>query len=142
MKIQSVIEMFLDEQSLVVDGKTFSPERIEEIEIETGENLYWIEDDGDNWLSIDPESEEVILFRKLDEEIDSSGETTFYNGVDYEFEFETEAYALDDGEKSEKLFFKDFESGNEVLRVVENTVTTEIEASLGRKITEDDFQEE
>ena len=142
MKIQNVIEKFLEEESLVVDGKTFFPNRLEEIQLETGENFYWIEDEGDAWLSIDPESEEVILFHKLDEEIDSSGETTFYNGTDYEFEFETVAYAMDEGEKSEKLLFKDFENNGETLRVIENTVTNDVESSLGKKITEDDFQEE
>ena len=142
MKIQNVIEKFTEFKPLVVDGTTFTPESLEEVKLETGDSVFWVEDDGNLWLALDAESDEVILFNKIEEEVDSSGETMYFNGTDYELEYEATGFIIEDGEQTEKLLFKDYEANGEVLRVVENTVTANVEASLGKKITDEDFQED
>lgn len=142
MNIEKAIEKFKELESVVVDGATFVPTSVEEIQVETGDIIYWVEDGGGAWLSLDPEGDEVILFSKLEEVIDSSGDTAYFNGSDYEFEYESVAFILDDGEKSEKIHFKDFASEAEIMRFVENTVTAVVETSLGKKITDEDLRDE
>ena len=143
MNIEKALQKFQDMESLIVGGTTFETEGIDEIRLETGESIYWVKDGGDVWLSLDPQSEEIILFTVIEDEIDYSGETVVYRGDDWEFEYESEAMIVEDGEETDEIMFRDFEGPNgRVLRVVENMVTGDISASVGEKVTEDDIQEE
>ncbi|MBU1126547.1 MAG: hypothetical protein ABH826_02645 [Patescibacteria group bacterium] len=142
MQVEKAIEKFLEGESIIVAGKTFDTDTVEEIRLETGDKIYWVRDGGDLWLSVDPESEEIILFHTVEEEIDSSGDTVYFKGEDYEFEFEGIGRILDDGEETDEIIFRDFSGPDgEVLRAAENTVSNEIETSIGTKITDEDLQE-
>ncbi len=143
MNVQQALEKFKNFEPVIVAGLTFVAENIEELRLETGERVFWIYNGSDLWLSIDIESEEFILFNQIEDDIDVGGETTYYNGIDYEFDYEGTAYIIEDGEETEKILFKDFEGPNgEILRVTENVISNEIIVSLGKKITDDDLQEE
>lgn len=142
MEIEKILKKFLDLKPLIVAGKTFDPDGVDEIRLETGESVYWVKDGGDVWLSLDPQSDEIIVFTSVEDEVDSSGETIAYRGDDWEFEYESEAVILEDGEETDDITFRDFEGMNgRVLRVIENMVTADITVSVGEKITEDDIQE-
>ncbi len=142
MQVEKAIEKFFEGEAIIVAGKTFEADSVEEIRLETGDEIYWIRDGGDLWLSVDPESDEIILFHTVEEELDSSGDTVYFKGEDYEFEFEGVARILDDGEETDEVIFRDFTGPDgEILRVAENTTSNEIETSVGSKISDEDLQE-
>ena len=142
MHVSEAIEQLLADNAIVVVDKTFEPTSIEALRLETGDMMYWVADGGDIWLSLDPDSEEVILFSEIEGEFDASEDTIVYNGEDYEFSYEGEGTVIEEGEDIDTILFRDFEGPDgRILRVAEYTVNSEIIAALGRKVPEEDLQE-
>ena len=142
MEVSEAAQRLMQDEPIVVAGKTFEPTSIEELKLETGEMMYWIMDGADVWLSLDVGSEEIILFSEIEGEFDPTEDTVVYSGEDYEFTYEGEGILLEDGEEVDRIFFRDYEgSTGRTLRVAEYAVNSEISASLGQKLPDDDLQE-
>ena len=108
MNVKKALEKFKELEPVIVDGATFTTEHLDEIKLETGEIVYWVRDGGDLWLLLDPQSEEIILFHDIEEEIDASTDTITYSGEDYDLEYEAEVYILDEGEETDQVAIRDF----------------------------------
>lgn len=144
MDIQATLELLKNEQPVVVRGKTFTPEGIEKIHLDTGEVQYWIKSRDHIWLSIDPDSEEVMMFEDIDEELEAMDDVVPYGGEDYELSVEQSGKVHDEeGEYMDSVEFRDYESQRgEIIRLTEYEVSEDtIDVALGQIITEDDLQE-
>lgn len=142
MNVKKALKNFQEFEPVIVSGTTFTAEHLEEIKLETGEVVYWIRDGGDLWLLLDPQSEEIILFHDIEEEVDASSDTLTFGGEDYDLEYEAKVHILDDGEETDEVIIRDFSGPDgELLRVMENMVTNEVTTSQGRTVTEDELQE-
>lgn len=145
MKVREVLKKFQNDEPVVVRDKTFEPHQIDTFRLETGELIYWIKDGEDLWMSIDLESEEVILFHEVEADVSPSEESVFYAGDDYEFTFETTARVLDEDDPTEEIDtvdFRDFERADgRIFRAMEFEVTGDVMTFTGRKITEEELQE-
>ncbi len=142
MTLQQALDTLREGEAVIVDGRTFSPELIEEIQMPSGEMMYWIHDDGDLWLSIDPSSEEIIRFMQLEEGLEVDGDIVVYNGSDYELTLEGEGKMMEEGDEVEQIVYRDFERDNgDVVRIVEYAMSNEETTSVGVKLSEDYLQE-
>ncbi|MDP2631707.1 MAG: DUF4178 domain-containing protein [Candidatus Uhrbacteria bacterium] len=142
MNIQEALENLKNDEAIIVSGKTFQPEKVDELKLETGEVVYWVRDGEALWLSVDAESEEVVLFDDVVVEMDMEDDAVFYNNQDFETSYEGVATILDDSGDSEKVSFKDYESSDgSILRVMFFEVTGETSVAVGRVIPEEELQE-
>jgi hypothetical protein len=142
MKVRDVLEILQNGNAIVINDKTFEPTETSEVHLETGETLYWVRDGGDLWLSLDPESEEVILFNDVEDEMSTSSDVVLYGGEEYEFSYETEGHLVSEEGDREKVTIREFENvESHVVRSIEYGMTGEIVAAFGRKIHEDELHE-
>lgn len=141
MKISSALKALQSGEAIVVRDKTFEPHHIDTFQLETGDRLFWIQDGENMWMSIDVESDEVILFSEIEADLDASSEAVFYAGDDYEFSYETSAKVLDEDEEEEdKVTLKDFERGDgQLLRMMEYEVNGETMSLVGWKVAEEEL---
>lgn len=141
MQISQALSDLEKGKSIAIAGKTFAPTLIDEVKMKSGETMYWIRDGGDVWLSLDPASDEVILFVGIEVELDLEEDTVVYSGEDYEFYYEDEGTLYEEGEEIDKIHFRDYEGGDgQVMRVASYSVNNEVLSSLGQKVPEEDLQ--
>lgn len=141
MTIKEVLSALKRDEAVVVGDTTFEPRGVDAVTLETGETVYWARKGDGTWLSIDPASDEIILFEDIDEEIEPEDETVVYGGADYEFSYEGTATLTGDEGDETVLRFREFESGSgEIIRITENESTGDTTASVGAKLTEDELQ--
>ncbi|MCH8049778.1 hypothetical protein IH979_03680 [Patescibacteria group bacterium] len=141
MNITEALENLQDDRPIIVGDKTITPDKIDEIRLETGERVFWIRSEDHLWLSIDPNSEEVILFHDIDEMFDKNEDSHFYANDDYEFSYEAVATVIDEDGEEEPLRLKEYEErGGKVLRITEFSVSGDIVNSIGRKVPEEELQ--
>lgn len=141
MTISEALSAFKENGAVVVGDKTFTPKHIDAIRLESGETVYWVFDGDGTWLSLDPHSEEAILFEDLNEELEPEDDTVVYGGEDYEFSYEDVAVGTTHDNDETRLTFREFESsGGDIIRLTENTETADVKVSQGSKLTEDDLQ--
>lgn len=142
MNIATALKKLQADESIVIGDKTFTPDKIDHVQLETGEKVFWISSDEGPWLSIDPESEEVIFFEQIEEEFDGSADSLFYLNDDYEFSYETTARIIDEDGEEEPVAFREYEENQgKLLRIYENQVTGDVMSSVGKKLTEEELQE-
>ena len=142
MNISEAIKQLQQDKPIVVAGKTFEPTSVEELRLETGETLYWVRDGADVWLSLDPSSEEVILFDQIEVEFDPNEDSQVHNGEDFEFSTEGEGKLTEEDEELDTIMFRDYEGpDSRILRLAEYVVNSEIIASIGQKVPEEELQE-
>lgn len=141
MTIPEVLDALQSDVPIVVGDKTFEPRGLDEVTLETGESVYWAHEKNGAWLSIDPASDEIILFEDLDEELEPEDDTVVYGGEDYEFSYEgTATIKSEDGEET-TMIFREYESPDgDLLRITEEETTGDVRISLGTKLTEDELQ--
>lgn len=141
MNVKDILELLQDDKEVVVAGKTFEPTAFDEVRLETGESIYWVRDGAGVWLSVDPESEEVILFDDIEGDFDPSEDALIYNGEDFEFSYEGDGKFTEDGEELDKVLFRDYEGPDgRIIRLAESMANNEVTASLGRKVPEEELQ--
>jgi hypothetical protein len=139
MTIKEALECLQQEQPIIVSGKTFEPHRIDEALLETGETLSWVYGKDGVWLSIDPESEEIVLFEDLHEDIEAEDEVVVYGGEDYEFSYEARVtILLEDG--GTIINYKEYEGPRAVIRLMQDETTSDVTCSYGIKLTEEELQ--
>lgn len=145
MKIGAVLKKFQKQESVIVRDKTFEPHQIDTFKLETGDLVYWIKDGEDLWMSIDLESDEIIIFHEIEAEVDATEESVFYAGDDYEFSYEASAKVLDEDDETQevdRVEIRDFErSDGEIFRVMEFEVTGDVMTLTGRKVPEEELIE-
>lgn len=140
MTIQELLEAVQDDQSVVIDGKTFEPHSIDEIELETGEMIYWVREE-DSWLSIDEGSEEVIIFQDVDEDAEIDEDTLIYRGDDYELSIEVSGSLVDSGQTLDSVTYRDFENNDgEVFRTIQMGMAADLSYASGRKLSDVQIQ--
>lgn len=141
MTIKEVLEALKNDSPVVVGDTTFEPRGLDELTLETGDFVYWASKQDGTWLSIDPVSDEIIMFEDIDEELEPEDDTVVYGGEDYEFSYEdTATLKSEDGEET-VMRFREFESsGGDIIRITESESTGDIRISVGAKLTEEDLQ--
>ncbi len=142
MTIEDLLQKMKDGEGVVVRDKTFTPRTFDVLQLETGEKMYLMRDETHAWLSIDEESEEVMLFNEVEAEIDLMQESVFHAGDDYELTFEAVAKVIDeDGVEEDTVTFKDYARGDgQVLRALEYEVNSEIITLLGWTVSEEEIR--
>jgi hypothetical protein len=144
MDVKSALDTLLQSRAIVISDKTFEPVSINKVSLSTGDIQYWIKSDEGVWLSVDPGSDEIIMFEDIDEEFEPTDDSVFYSGEDYEFSFEADGKVYDeDGEQIDTVEFKEYESPRgDVLRLTEYEVAADVvQSAIGWTITEADLQE-
>ncbi|PIX62623.1 hypothetical protein CO057_02645 [Candidatus Uhrbacteria bacterium CG_4_9_14_0_2_um_filter_41_50] len=142
MKVLKALEILKKEQPVIVSGRTFEVHNLVHVILDSAEDVYWIRNGEGRLLSVDPQSEEVILFEELEEELEAYDETLEFRGTDYEFTYEEGGKVLDeDEEEVDHVDFKEYEADGEIIRIAEFEVSGEIITLRGSRITEDDLQE-
>lgn len=139
MTIAEALKELQEEKAIVVRDRTFEPQGVDEIVLESGESVFWVHSKDGTWLSLDPDGEEVILFEDLDEELEPEDEIVVYGGQDYEFSYESKITLLtDDG--GTIMMLREFEGPTAILRLIEDESTGDTHASYGRKVNEEELQ--
>jgi hypothetical protein len=140
MTIAEALKKIQSEESVIVRDKTFEPEGLDEIVLESGETVFWVHTKDGTWLSLDPEGEEIILFEDIDEELEPEDDIVVYGGQDYEFSYESKVTLLtDDG--GTIMMMREFEGPSAIIRLIEDESTGDVTASYGRKVNEEELQE-
>ncbi len=140
MTIAEALKKLQEEQPIVVRDKTFEPQRVDEIVLESGEAVFWVHAKDGTWLSLDADGEEVIHFEDIDEEMIPEDEIVVYGGQDYEFSYESKITLLtDDG--GTMMVMKEFEGPSAIIRLIEDESTGDTIASYGRKVNEEELQQ-
>lgn len=141
MTISEVLSALQNDQAIVIRDKTFTPKTVDSLLLDTGETVYWAYGKDGLWLSIDPSSEEVMVFEDIDEELEPEDDTVVYQGDDYEFSYEGSA-TLKEDETGGMMTFRDFEnSSGDVIRMTEYEATGDVVISRGHVLTEEEMQE-
>ncbi len=141
MRVQEILEVINKFDPVVIGGKTFEPVTIDQVILETGESVYWAHASDGRWVSIDPESEEVIAFSDIEEDIANSKDVVLYAGDEYEFSYDSSARVRDEDGEEELVSWREYEAANgSLLRVMASEVTGDDVVSIGEKIPEDLLQ--
>jgi hypothetical protein len=140
MKLSAALELVKNDEPIVIRDKTVNPRGVEEVTLETGEQVYWVYTKEGMWLSLDPAGEEILLFEDIDEELEEEDETVVYGGEDYEFSYEGIAKIKDD-DGGTATSFREFENADgDIIRMMEDEASGDISCAYGIKITEEDLQ--
>jgi hypothetical protein len=145
MNIKDLLSMEL-ESNVSVFNEPFSYLGKAEIHLKDGTKMFWLYNDSEGMLSVSPEEEELVLFEKLEDEIEPS-ETILYSGNEYEFSYEGSGNVeASEGnsptEEEDKYIFSDYEStAGETLRFISSENTGEAWIYHGRTVSEDDLSE-
>lgn len=141
MTIKEAISALKRDEAIVVGDTTFEPRELHQVTLETGETVYWARTASGSWLSLDPASDEIILFEDIDETLEPEDETVVYGGEDYEFSYEGTATITGEEGDETVTTFREYESpSGELIRLLENESTGDITTSIGGKLTEDELQ--
>lgn len=141
MTIKEALSALKRDEAIVVGDTTFTPRELHEVVLETGEKVFWAKTRDGSWLSIDPASDEIIMFEDMDEEIEVEDETVVYGGEDYEFSYEGTATMTGDEGDEISISFREYESpSGEIIRMMENESNGDKRNAMGAKITEDELQ--
>lgn len=141
MNVSEALEELLAERNIVVGDTTFEIETLDHIKLDTGDDVYFVRDGGDLWLSVDSASDEIILFNNVEEEFDFEAEVIVYNGEDYEFSLESEGSVLVDGEELDKITFRDYEGPyGRILRIIQYSMSGEVVNAVGKVVPEEQLQ--
>ena len=143
MNIQKALDLLLDGRPIVVSGRTFTSTKYQKIHLTTGDTQYWFHCNEPIWLSVDPDSEEVIMFEDIDEEVEAVDDVVPYGGEDHELSVEQSGKVLDEeDEQLDVVEFNDYESHRgQIIRLTEYEVSEDsVDVALGRIVTEEDLQ--
>ncbi len=142
MNIQDLLSTDLQTNLSVSNDPFFYVGRAE-ITLDDGAKLFWFFSDDEGMLSIAPQEEELIIFEKIEDEIETS-DTIFYRSKEYEFNYEDAGNVTSiDGdplaEEEDRYMFSDYQAaGGEVLRVVLNENTGETLIYHGHTVSDED----
>jgi hypothetical protein len=141
MRVQEILEVINQFDPVVIAGKTFEPVTIDQVILESGESVYWAHGNDGPWISIDPESEELIVWSDVEEEVGNSKDTVLYAGDEYEFSYESSARVRDEDGEEELVSWREYEApSGTLLRVMSFEVTGDHVVSIGEKIAEEFLQ--
>lgn len=141
MQIDPLIDLLTNEESIIVAGKTYEPQQVQTVQLETGESMIWAWSLEEMWLSVDADSEEVLLFNEIEEDFDISEDGVVYKGEDFELSFQAAGVLEEEGEEIDRVEFKDYEGGmGEILRVIEFAVQGDKKCLIGKIIPEEEVQ--
>ncbi len=143
MNISDLLSMEL-EDNVSVFNQPFTYVGKAEVHLNDETKMFWFYNDEEGMLSIAPVEEELMLFEKLEEEIEPS-ETILYGSKEYEFSYEgagsvVSAEGDSPTEEEDKYLFSDYESATgEILRFISNENTGEAWVYHGLTVSEDDL---
>lgn len=142
MHVEEALIQLKNFDPVIVLGKTFEPETIDTVRLESGENIFWFHAGENTWLSVDPDSEEVISFSNIEEELSGGKEVKLYAGEEYEFSYESSAKVMDEEGEQETVSFRDYESseGN-ILRIMQYEISGDRVVAVGQIISEEMLQQ-
>ncbi len=141
MTIKEVLEALQRESPVVVGDTTFELRSLDKLALPAGEFVYWASKGDGTWLSVDPSSDEMIMFEDINEELEPEDDTVVYGGEDYEFSYEDSATMKNEEGEETVMHFREFEStSGDIIRITENESTGDIRISVGTKLTDDDLQ--
>ncbi|HBD04859.1 TPA: hypothetical protein DCZ32_00165 [Candidatus Uhrbacteria bacterium] len=109
-----------------------------QVELKGGEVQHWLYCDSDFLLVVVPETEEISLYTRIEEELEIDDEQVSYGGDDYEFSYEDSG--IESKEDPVPISFKDYESDkSERIRVLTNEDSGDVSYYEGMTLTEDDI---
>ncbi len=117
-----------------------------EVKLDDESQLVWLYNDEQGMLAIAPDEDELILFDKIDDEIEPS-ETILYQGQEHEFDYENAGnVGVSEGnapaEEDDRYLFSDYQAADgEKIRIVRNENTGDALSYFGRAVTEEDISE-
>lgn len=115
--------------------------------LESGEINYWIINEDEGMLAVAPKEEEIILYAKIEEDIEPHDDVILYSSKEYEYSYEDKGKAdIVSGEVvaeiDDHFSFMDYESSDgEKLRIITNENTGLREAYLGTLVSEEEITE-
>lgn len=117
------------------------------LKLEGGVNAHWLFSNSGTCLSINPETEEILILRPVEKEIEHDDEVVVESGKDYEFSYEDRGAVEELGgegvfDEGDELEFMEYEAGDgDRVRIVTNTYNGEERAFVGNVVTEEDIVE-
>jgi hypothetical protein len=145
MDMKTLLGLDLQE-AVSVANKPFTYVGKSEVTLDDETVLYWFYDDDDAMLSIAPDDEELILFTKIEEEIEPD-DSILYQSKEHEFSYEaagtvTKVEGDSITEEEDRYLFSDYQSAEgQIVRLISNENTGEVSAFVGRVVSEDDVSE-
>lgn len=141
MDITAALELLQADEPIIVRGRTFEPKNIDPMALDTGETVFWVYSKEGNWLSVDPEGEEILFFEDVEEELEPEDDMVVYQGMDFELSYEGVAIPKE-VEGSAGYSIRDYENGKGgVVRLMEDSATGDTTVAHGFKVTEEELQE-
>ena len=138
MRVSDALAVIQQFDALVLGDKTFEPLTIDQVVIDSGEIIWWAHGSDNTWISIDVDSDELIHFNDVDEEMTIGKEIVSFAGDEYEFSYESAAKIMSEDGEEERVSFREYElPSGEVIRLLQYEVSGEEVAAYGLKIAED-----
>ena len=113
--------------------------------LDGGEENFWFVNSQEGILAVAPKEEEIILFEKIDEEIEPQEDVILYSGKEYEHSYKDSGKATETSgeviaENDDQFSFLDYESTDgEMVRIVTNDNTGLRESYLGKLLSEEEI---
>ncbi len=117
-----------------------------EVTLDDGTKIFWLYNDNEGLLSVAPDTEELILFDRVHDEVEPS-DVILYQGKEFEFNYEdagnvTAIEGDSETEEDDRYLFTDYQSKDgQTLRLISNENTGEAGVYFGKILSEDDISE-
>lgn len=132
--------------TLLVRNDPFEYQGRAEITLHGGDVVYWLFSDDGSFVSVNPETDEMVDFWVAEEEVESDEEepdAVGYQGDSYELSYEdkgtvTAIVGEAPVEENETYLFKDFENDDgELVRILKNEASGDEQAYNGGVLVEE-----
>src|SRR3989339_305926 len=116
-----------------------------EITLDGGDRVYWLFGDEGAFLSVNPQTDEIMIFTPAEGEVEEEEDIVSYFNDSYELSYEdhgemTSVEEIISGEEGNQFHFRDFEDEEgRVIRLLENESTNEENAYAGSVLLEEDL---
>ena len=115
------------------------------LNLEGGEDVFWIFAEDERMLSVNPVTDEVVAFVPYEEELSIEDDAIVHRGQEYELSYEDQGKVTssEDGadfDQDTKVRWRDYEAEDgEIIRVIRTTQHEEPISYIGQATLEDDI---
>ncbi|HBO99696.1 MAG: hypothetical protein UU48_C0006G0073 [Candidatus Uhrbacteria bacterium GW2011_GWF2_41_16] len=147
MTLKQLLETTQPGQTLLAHNDPFDYQGKAEITLEGGDVIYWLFNEKDSFISVNPETDEMVDFRGVEDEVEREEDdpgTVGYEGDNYELSYEDRGTLTKiEGdiplEEGHIFVFKDYEKEDGgLVRILENEMTGEEQIYAGSILVEEE----
>ncbi|MFH1142733.1 MAG: hypothetical protein ABIH67_00980 [Candidatus Uhrbacteria bacterium] len=145
MTIPEILQAANPENKLQVLNSPFVYTGKTTLNLEGGEDVFWIFAEDERMLSVNPTTDEVVAFMPYEEELSVEEDAIVYRGEEYELSYEDKGSVTssEDGadfDDDTQVSWRDYEAEDgEIIRIIQTTQHEDPISYIGQATLEDDI---